>query len=67
MRRLWPLAQLVERRAVNSDVAGSRPARPAIVTNFFSGCCIMVVPLPSKQTVPVRFWSSAPLFNRSEL
>ena len=23
-------------------------------------CCIMVVPLPSKQTVPVRFWSSAP-------
>lgn len=27
---LWPLAQLAERRAVNSDVAGSRPAWPAL-------------------------------------
>lgn len=52
----WQVAQLVERRAVNADVAGSNPALPA----KFAGSSV-VERLAVIQSTRVRFPSGKPI------
>lgn len=39
LQKMWGLAQMVERRAVNAKVAGSRPAAPANYDPVTTGKC----------------------------